>query len=138
MEAFKRWFFNPNALAVYRSVRDTPHDWDGERHERHTLYYLTHQKTNLHLWTANGLAGMEIKDRYHGRILFGGVTMLGTMGLSPGHWLLYRAKKLWERAHQHHKPPKVTAETILFGGTSHPRSIKVRNERRAFSWLKGK
>lgn len=138
IEAFKKWFFGNDVLALYRSIREDPDAWVADRSifSEDKVYFLTHQKTGLLFWVANRPYGMAIKRCYGGDELAGGVTGLSSMGLSPSHWLMDRAFAYWLSVKQPAPIFRVSVESILHGATPDPRGFKARNEQKAMRWWK--
>ena len=97
LEACKRVFFGETPLLIARSLRDEPAAWIHDSSEWRREPYKLHHRGGVALWIANGSYGMQVRvgDRLSGEAQWGGVTMISTFGLSPGHHLLRRAADKW-------------------------------------------
>lgn len=92
-EKLKVLFFGADPVAVARSLAEEPNAWTSDARALGSLYEITH-RSGLSLWCANGSYGMRIFTPRN-RCLWGGVTALSSVGLSPGHHLLRRAANRW-------------------------------------------
>lgn len=90
--ALKVMFFGETPVVIAEDLRRNPLDWRPST-ERNPLllraYRLERRGSALNVWIASSWWGVTVYSR--GAALWGGVTVLSTFGLSPGHWLLWSA-----------------------------------------------
>lgn len=88
---------------VLRSLEAAHDDW------QHCFGWLRHRRTGVSVWIYSGEFGLEIAAGPFGQPLWGGVTMLSSIGLSPRHWRLNRAVRRWFERNAMSAPEKSDA-----------------------------
>lgn len=102
-----RLFFGRVPVEVARSLKREPEAWsaDTERNPYLSLNYQLEHRSGLTLWIANSAYGQQVVPPggvCYGPGHWGGVTVLSSIGLSPGHWLLWAAARRWARERRSH------------------------------------